>query len=103
LAIVAVTGSGRQALQLPDSLEPDILLLDLRLPGEHGLNLIAPLAGKWPLAKIIVLTFDDDDWHRKAALARGAADFVSKLNVDPDLISAIWTAVNRLPTQGSLR
>jgi DNA-binding NarL/FixJ family response regulator len=102
ISLVAVVSSGQEGLRLPDSLHPDIVLLDLHLPDRFGLTLIAPLRAKWPQTQVIVLTFADHPRHRAAALAAGATDFISKISAADDLLPAIHKAMqNSSGTGGS--
>ena len=99
-SFVAKAGSGQEALRLPDSLLPDIVLLDWQLPDRSGLTLIAPLREKWPQTKVIVLTFADGPQHRAAALAAGATNFVSKISAVDDLVPAMIEAMESSSNSG---
>jgi DNA-binding NarL/FixJ family response regulator len=93
LSLVGVASSGQEALELPDSSNPDIVLLDLHLPDRFGLALFAPLRAKWPRTQVIVLTFADQPRFRAAALAAGATDFVSKISAADELLPAMLKAM----------
>src|SRR6185436_508093 len=71
LQLLGVAGTAREALDIPATLDPDIVLLDLHLPDAFGLSLLAPLAQQWPNAKIIILTSDTYPRLRQRALAAG--------------------------------
>jgi len=68
---------------------PDLILIDLVLPGLSGYEIIPRLHELSPEAGIIMVTMFDSDGYRKAALAAGADDFVSKQSVAGDLMPAI--------------
>jgi DNA-binding NarL/FixJ family response regulator len=68
---------------------PDIALLDINLPGINGVEGIALLKRKWSQLSVIVLSSQDDPETRRLALARGAANFVSKSNTAESIIEAI--------------
>jgi two-component system nitrate/nitrite response regulator NarL len=90
--VVGVARDGQEALAQAGRLQPQVILLDPRLPGLPGLKAIPLLRGALPGAGIIVLTLMDTDAHRQAALASGADDFVSKSSIDTDLLPAIRRA-----------
>lgn len=71
---------------------PDVILLDIRLPGLNGMEGIALLKRKWPQAPILMLSAQDDARIVDQALRQGAAGFVSKAQP----ADAIITAVHRL-------
>jgi DNA-binding NarL/FixJ family response regulator len=70
-------------------LEPDIVLLDLRLPGASGLDLLSWLRQDYPQIKALILTSFDDDEHIVSALRRGAHGFILKSSSDEMLCDAI--------------
>ena len=57
---------------------PDMIVLDIKMPGVNGLEGLASLHRKWPQARIVMLSSQDDTNTREEALARGAAVFISK-------------------------
>jgi DNA-binding NarL/FixJ family response regulator len=101
LSLVAVAGSGQEALALPASLNPDVVLLDIHLPDGSGLYLIGPLLQRWAPTKVIALSFDDYPRVREAALAAGATAFVSKINAADRLVPAIRKAIDGQAGGGS--
>lgn len=96
LSLLGVAHSGSEALQLPVSLDPDIVLLDLHLPDQFGLQLIQPLLRHWPRAKVIVLSVDDDPRLRQLAQTAGATDFVSKMDAAEQLVPTLERWARRL-------
>ena len=73
---------------------PDIVTLDLTMPGGSGLGAIARLREEAPSARIVVLTMHDDPAYVRAALAAGASGYLAKTAADTALIGAI-RAVHR--------
>ncbi len=87
--VVGTLCRGDQAVAQARLLKPQIVLLDLSLPGLPGLQVIAQLRDAMPEIKVIVLTLLDIEAFRQGVLAAGAAAFVSKVNARTDLLSAI--------------
>lgn len=81
--------SGEQGLMLFQQLAPDICLVDLRLPGMSGLDLVRELRGRDATAKIIVLTMYQGDEDIYRALENGAATYVLKDALSADLVQTI--------------
>jgi DNA-binding NarL/FixJ family response regulator len=71
----------------PDNV--DVVLLDIHLNGLNGLDGIALLNRKWPLVPVLMLSSQDAPEIIELALARGAADFVSKAETPDNIIAAI--------------
>ena len=89
VVVVSTAGGGEEALALVQDQQPDIVLIDLAMPGLSGLATIPLLRIVLPEVGIIALTVLDTDGYRQAALAAGADDFVPKASLDTDLLSAI--------------
>jgi DNA-binding NarL/FixJ family response regulator len=89
VVVVGTVSGGKWAINLAQNLRPDVALIDLSMPDPPGLELIPRLREALPNIGIIALTLLDTDDYRKAALAAGADDFVSKNTMNTDLIPAI--------------
>ena len=76
------------ALALARRWIPDVVVLDLHMPGAGGLSIVAELKGISPPATVIVLTNDASDVYRRESLARGADYFFDK-SKDVDLLIAV--------------
>jgi DNA-binding NarL/FixJ family response regulator len=87
--VVGAAGGGEEGLILAQEQRPDIVLVDLRMPGLSGLETIPLLRSMLPSVGIIALTLWDANGYRGAALAAGADDFVSKFAVNTELLPAI--------------
>ena len=95
IEIVGEAESGSAVLPLVRSVEPDLVLLDIRMPGVDGLVVLERLQERHPDVKVVMLSAIDESDVIEAALTAGASAFVTK-NVDPrDLASAIRAAVER--------
>jgi NarL family two-component system response regulator LiaR len=83
LELVAEAESGEQALRLCERLQPDVVLMDLVLPGMDGAATTRAIRERWPQTQIVALTsFKDPEWVEKA-LQAGAVGYLLK-NVSAD-------------------
>lgn len=87
--VVGEAADGAQAVRLAAELAPDVILMDLRMPGVDGITAIGQALSVRPEAKILVLTTFDDDDHLYPALAAGAAGFLVKDTDPAELIAAV--------------
>jgi DNA-binding NarL/FixJ family response regulator len=76
-----------QALELIESDCPDIVLMDVRMPGMDGLEATRRIKARWPQVKVIVLSLHTD--HRADAAAAGADAFVCKCEPPERLLAAL--------------
>ena len=72
------TAEGREALQKLDALEPDLVFMDIRLPGENGIQLTQKIRAKYPNTKVIILTSYDSLEYRGAAIQSGGNCYIPK-------------------------
>ena len=89
IVIVGAAGGGEEALALAQDLQPDIVVIDLAMPGLSGLETIPLLRAMLPEVGIIALTVLDINSYWQAALAAGANEFVPKASLSTDLLPAI--------------
>jgi len=88
IEIVGDTQAGHQLLPLVGRTAPDLVLLDLRMPGMDGLRCLELLGERYPEVKAIVVSGSDDPAAVDAAFARGAVAFIQK-TVDPADLAAV--------------
>ena len=89
ITVVGEAGDGLEACKLAHSLQPDILVLDLSMPGLSGLECAARLKAELPTMRILVLTMYDDADYLRRILALGAEGYILKKALDSELLSAI--------------
>jgi len=90
--VVGEAGDGAEALALVESLAPDVILMDLRMPGVGGLEAIQTLAQRHSPARVLVLTTYDSDRDVLPALGAGATGYLLKDAPRPVLLQAIRAA-----------
>lgn len=69
---------GEEAIQKIDASVPDLIFMDIKLPGESGLHMTKRVKSKYPKMIIIILTYYDSPEHREAAFRCGADHFLPK-------------------------
>jgi len=89
LSVIGTAGSGEEALALAVRLRPDVVLLDLQLPGLHGLDVLARLKDGERPPRVIVLTVHDDDDLVLRAVQDGADGYVLKQASLEELVDAV--------------
>jgi DNA-binding NarL/FixJ family response regulator len=91
--VVGEASSGSQVLPLVGRTNPDIVLLDLRMPGADGLTCLAQIKKRYPDIKVVVLSVSTDESVIQTVLMRGASAYIVK-SINPiDLPSALRQAV----------
>ncbi len=83
--IVGATTNPPEALRLVDEIEPDVVLLDVRLKGASGLDLSQQLVKRFPRVKVVFFTVYDDEQYLYQALRMGASGFLLKTTTATEL------------------
>ncbi len=87
--VVGEASSGEEALESARTLEPDIVIMDLAMPGMGGIQATRRITELGLGAKVLVLTIHDEDEFLVPALNAGAAGFLNKSVADTDLVGAV--------------
>lgn len=90
---VGEAGSGLEAQTRAKELQPDVILLDLNMPGLDGLSALPLLRRDAPNSRVLILTMYDDVSYLQEALRAGAAGYILKKAVDSELLMAIQTVM----------
>jgi DNA-binding NarL/FixJ family response regulator len=94
LKVVGEAGSGEEALDLLKTLDTDIVLMDLVLPGMSGAEAIQHIGALYPEVRVIVMTSFLDTGHVLSAVRAGAAGYLLKDILPEDLVQAIISVHN---------
>lgn len=89
IEVVGEAGDCDCAKQTIADARPDVVTLDINLPGEGGLALLKQLRRDFPQTHVLVLTMHDDAEYLKVALAAGAAGYVTKTADEGEILIAI--------------
>ena len=92
--VVAEAGSGEEACQAYAHARPDVVVMDLSMPGMGGLEAVRRLLAQDPKAKVLALSAHEDTAHPRRVLRAGALGYLAKRSAPEALIAAV-TAVAR--------
>lgn len=89
LEVVGEASTADEAIALVAKVRPDILTLDLTMPGRSSLSAIPDIRTQSPATKILVLTMHDDPAYLRAALEAGCTGYLVKTAADTELLAAL--------------
>ena len=89
IEVVAEAESGEEAIKLYPEIKPDVVVMDISMPGIGGLEAVTRLLAKDPAAKVLILSAHEDSSHPKRLLKAGAVGYLSKRSAAEELIQAI--------------
>jgi DNA-binding NarL/FixJ family response regulator len=90
--VLGQAADGAEAVQLAQALKPDVILMDLRMPGMDGVAAITELARRGIAARVLVLTTYDTDSHVLPAIQAGATGYLLKDAPRAELLRAVRAA-----------
>jgi two-component system invasion response regulator UvrY len=91
VSVIAEAESGEIAFQRYSELTPDVVVLDIAMPGMGGLEALKRIRARHPQARVLALSAHDDPMHARRALQEGALGFLSKRSAPEALIEAVTT------------
>lgn len=113
--VVGLARTGKEAIQLSQEFNPDVVLMDINMPDMDGISATEAIRAKQPAVQVVILSVQSDQNYMRRAMLAGARDFLTKPPMGDELISAIRRAggmaqaersknnqVQTLPTSGSL-
>ena len=89
MEVVGEAADGPEALRQAGEANPDVLTLDLTMPGGGGLKILERLRQACPQTRVLVLTMHEEPSYLRAVLAAGGSGYVAKSGVDGELLAAI--------------
>lgn len=92
LEVVGEAADAAGAIRLAQGLHPDIVVLDIGMPGASGLEAVARIRRELPEVKVLILSMHDDQGYLRQALRAGASGYVLKQAADTELLAAIRAA-----------
>jgi len=87
--VIAEAGNARDAVFEARAHKPDVIVLDVVMPGESGIEVLPRLKKEAPEAKVLVLSMQDDPRYVREAFAQGANGYVLKEAVDAEVVGAV--------------
>jgi len=91
ISVIAEADSGEAACQLYLELAPDVVVMDLAMPGMGGLEALRRIRARHPQARVLALSAHDDPMHARRSLQEGAQGFLSKRSAPEALLEAVTT------------
>jgi two-component system response regulator NreC len=89
IEVIGEGGNGKDAIFRARALKPDVLLLDVVMPGESGIDVLPQVVKESPETRVLVLSMQDDPSYVREAFSAGASGYVLKEAVDEEVVSAI--------------
>lgn len=90
--VLGEAGDGAEAVRLTESLQPDVVLMDLRMPQVDGVSATGQIRSRWPQIHVLVLTTYDTDADILRAIEAGATGYLLKDAGREELFQAVRTA-----------
>jgi pilus assembly protein CpaE len=90
--VVGVARTGREAIQISQDMQPDVVLMDINMPDMDGISATEAIRAKQPAVQVVILSVQGDQNYMRRAMLAGARDFLTKPPMGDELISAIRRA-----------
>ena len=92
--VVAEAGDGRAALALIETFQPDVILMDIAMPGLNGLEAVSRVTDEFPYVRVIILSMHSNEEYVLRALRAGAAGYLLKDAGPAELELALTAVIN---------
>jgi pilus assembly protein CpaE len=90
--VVGLARTGKEAIQISQELNPDVILMDINMPDMDGISATEAIRAKQPAVQVVILSVQSDQNYMRRAMLAGARDFLTKPPMGDELISAIRRA-----------
>src|SRR5512142_3491679 len=87
--VVGVARTGKEAIQLSQDLNPDVVLMDINMPDMDGISATEAIRAKQPAVQVVILSVQGDQNYMRRAMLAGARDFLTKPPMGDELVSAV--------------
>ena len=94
IEVVGEAGNAKDAIFRARALKPDVMLLDVVMPGSSGIDALPELLKESPETKVLVLSMQDDPSYVREAFGAGASGYVLKEAADEEVVSAVREIAN---------
>lgn len=91
--VIAEASSGEEAYALLQTIEPDVVILDLNLPGQGGLSVLRRMKLRWPLLPVLVFSMHDNLPFVVQAMRAGATGYITKSSEPESMVRAVRSVV----------
>jgi pilus assembly protein CpaE len=92
IEVVAAARSGREAIQLSQESNPDVVLMDINMPDMDGIAATEQIRQKMPFVQVVILSVQNDQNYMRRAMLVGARDFLAKPPMPDELVATIRRA-----------
>src|SRR5438067_12723818 len=89
IEVVGEAGNAKDAIFRARALKPDVILLDVVMPGQSGIDVLPSLLKEAPETRVLVLSMQDDPSYVREAFAAGASGYVLKEAADEEVVTAV--------------
>jgi two-component system, NarL family, invasion response regulator UvrY len=96
--VIAEASSGEEAYQLLQTIEPDVVILDLSMPGQGGLSVLRRMKLRWPLLAVLVFSMHDNLPFVVQSLRAGATGYITKSSEPESMVEAVRSVVAGIQT-----
>lgn len=101
ILVVGEAGDGKEALQMAEDLKPDVVLMDVNMPGMDGISASEALSTKMPDTAIVIISIQGEPEYLRKAMAAGARDYLVKPFSSSDLSETIRRVSNSYKMRSS--
>jgi DNA-binding NarL/FixJ family response regulator len=89
ISVVGEASDGKEAVAQVERLRPDIVLMDISMPLQNGLETTKIIKQRWPSTKVVIATMHDNPLYRNQAREAKADQFILKSTLKPSLVEAL--------------